>query len=76
MRPLLRAAAVLGLLSLSACNLSTVRQLPARPEGDLRVGIAPGNLAQDIFGEDADGKPFKLSDYKGKVVLLDFWALR
>jgi peroxiredoxin len=24
--------------------------------------------------KDADGKPVKLSDYKGKVVLLNFWA--
>jgi peroxiredoxin len=28
----------------------------------------------EIDGEDQDGKQFKLSDYKGKVVLLDFWS--
>lgn len=31
-------------------------------------------LARDISGGDADGKMFHLSDYRGKVVLLDFWA--
>lgn len=36
----------------------------------LSVGVA----APDIAGEDQDGKPFKLSDSKGKVVLLDFWS--
>jgi cytochrome oxidase Cu insertion factor (SCO1/SenC/PrrC family) len=30
--------------------------------------------AQDITGIDADGEKFQLSDYRGKVVLLDFWA--
>jgi hypothetical protein len=35
----------------------------------LRVGME----APDIEGEDQDGKRFKLSDYRGKVVLLDFW---
>jgi hypothetical protein len=30
--------------------------------------------APDIEGEDQDGKRFKLSDYRGKVVLLDFWS--
>jgi hypothetical protein len=40
---------------------------------DLRLrGI--GKPAPEIVGEDLDGKPFKLSDYKGKVVLLDFWG--
>ncbi|HYV35975.1 MAG TPA: redoxin domain-containing protein [Gemmataceae bacterium] len=31
-------------------------------------------LVPDIEGEDTDGKAFKLSDYRGKVVLLDFWG--
>ena len=33
-----------------------------------------GKEAQEIEGEDQDGKRFKLSDYRGKVVLLDFWG--
>ena len=33
-----------------------------------------GKAAPDIEGEDIDGKKFKLSDYRGKVVLLDFWG--
>ena len=33
-----------------------------------------GKTAPEIKGEDIDGKKFKLSDYKGKVVLLDFWG--
>src|SRR5262249_28426492 len=36
--------------------------------------LAVGMEAPDIEGEDADGKHFKLSDYRGKVVLLDFWG--
>ncbi|MFO0937894.1 MAG: hypothetical protein U0798_15435 [Gemmataceae bacterium] len=32
------------------------------------------NPIQEITGEDLDGKEFKISDYKGKVVLLDFWG--
>jgi hypothetical protein len=32
-----------------------------------------GKQAPDIEGVDQDGKRFKLSDYRGKVVLLDFW---
>jgi hypothetical protein len=35
--------------------------------------LAVGREAPDIEGEDQDGKRFKLSDYRGKVVLLDFW---
>lgn len=35
--------------------------------------LAVGKEAPDIEGEDQDGKRFKLSDYRGKVVLLDFW---
>ena len=34
---------------------------------------AAGSQAPDTEGEDQDGRRFKLSDYRGKVVLLDFW---
>jgi len=33
-----------------------------------------GMTAPDIEGEDLDGVPFKLSDYRGKVVVIDFWG--
>jgi translation initiation factor 2B subunit (eIF-2B alpha/beta/delta family) len=33
-----------------------------------------GKVAPEIAGQDIDGKPFKLSDYRGKVVMLDFWG--
>ena len=33
-----------------------------------------GRVAPDIEGEDLDGVNFKLSDYRGKVVVLYFWG--
>jgi AhpC/TSA family len=33
-----------------------------------------GKTVPDIQAEDLDGKTFKLSDYRGKVVMLDFWG--
>jgi len=35
---------------------------------------ASGNFAPDFTVTDIDGRKLTLSDYKGKVVLLDFWA--
>jgi hypothetical protein len=63
-------------------------KLPARGEGQEGQTVAAaakvelfelrnlrvGKTAPDIEGEDLDGTKFKLSDYKGKVVVLDFWG--
>jgi hypothetical protein len=36
--------------------------------------LAIGKTAPEIQGEDVNGNKFKLSDYRGKVVVLDFWG--
>jgi len=35
---------------------------------------SPGSMATEFSGMGIDGKPLKLSDFRGKYVLLDFWA--
>jgi hypothetical protein len=38
------------------------------------TGVGKNKTAPEIVGTDQDGKEFKLSDYRGKVVMLDFWS--
>jgi thiol-disulfide isomerase/thioredoxin len=45
------------------------KKLPER--ADLRVG----SVAPDFSFKDLDGNPRRLSDFRGKIVLLDVWAL-
>jgi hypothetical protein len=57
-----------GLLALGAvlagCSLT----------GQPTSGLGKNKTAPEIVGTDQDGKEFKLSDYRGKVVMLDFWS--
>jgi thiol-disulfide isomerase/thioredoxin len=53
-------------LAFASCNMAN--------HSAIVVGTATGNTAPDIDGIDADGKPLRLSAYRGKVVLLNFWA--
>lgn len=39
-----------------------------------RRGLEVGDVMLEIAGFDLDGVPFRLSDYRGKVVVLDFWG--
>jgi len=59
----------------AACGMRSkpAKQMSKAPAGDVPEGVTDGKRAPDIVGEDADGVQFKLSDYRGKVVLLDFW---
>ena len=46
----------------------------ARSELDEIHSLSVGNIAPEIAGEDTDGQPMQLSDYRGKVVVLTFWG--
>ncbi len=56
---------------LPADSILSIRARGPRFEKErLQVGME----APDIIGVDLFGEQFKLSDYRGKVVLLDFWG--
>jgi thiol-disulfide isomerase/thioredoxin len=54
-------------------NKSTLEK-EATDRLDVMVNLAVGRPAPDIDGTDMDGKPLRLSDFKGKVVVLNFWG--
>jgi hypothetical protein len=55
---------------------STIGKLAAKQLKVIEVqkNLAVGKTAPEIEGPDIDGVAFKLSDYRGKVVMLDFWG--
>ena len=81
---------LISLLILVGCNTEEPAAIPATGDNgattetpdsddpqsanDVTVGFEIGNQAPEISGEDIDGVAFKLSDYRGKVVVLDFWG--
>jgi thiol-disulfide isomerase/thioredoxin len=62
----------------SACNgaVDLARKIAPLAQGEvaaLTMATAPVKLP-DLAFEDADGKPKKLSDWRGKTVLVNLWA--
>jgi hypothetical protein len=52
------------------------RTYAEKAKGDLFElrNLTVGKTAPEIVGEDENGKAMKLSDFRGKVVMLDFWG--
>jgi thiol-disulfide isomerase/thioredoxin len=71
----------LGRPSLSGAELTLI---PTTPPGsdvlrdqapvEVKRALAAGTPAPAFQAEGVDGKPIGLADFKGKVVVLDFWA--
>lgn len=62
------AVLLAGICSLPSCR----RAVPPGPMP--AAGVAVGQLAPDVAGVDLKGDPIRLSDHRGKVVALSFWA--
>lgn len=69
---------LLGALLVVGCQRTarkppSSKTIPPAPSAATE-GLNIGQIAPEIDGVDLDGNRFRLSDYRGKVVLLDFWG--
>jgi len=53
---------------------AAVRKIEAKTTPEVLIPASSRKTAPDFVLPDADGKPITLSKYKGKVVLVNFWA--
>jgi cytochrome oxidase Cu insertion factor (SCO1/SenC/PrrC family) len=66
---------MLLLLGLAGCARDSTRATKEETAPFDDVGTNVGQKAPDISAEDVQGKPLKLSDYRGKIVVLEFWGV-
>lgn len=77
-RPETKAEGIAMMKQLGASpGINANPNLHAQLKRDLVIAeqLSIGCVAPDIVGTDQNDKEFKLSDYRGQVVLLDFWGI-
>ena len=68
------AVVVIAAMLFICSNLARKRQAEANRSGALMAGQVVGKAAPDFTLKTLDGKTLKLSDLRGKAVVLNFWA--
>jgi len=71
--PFYRAALVVGLILFSLCSCESSSTVSGKSSGRADV-LEVGNEAPALSLPDLDGNVRSLADFKGKTVLLNFWA--
>jgi len=70
--PLSEIELLLTNLSEEVKNLSTAKELAGRIQAEKIIKV--GNVAPDFTQPDVNGNPIRLSDFRGRYILIDFWA--
>jgi len=70
----LMLASLVAAAPLLACSQSSSPSSTPSTSGPSQ-GVRLGDLAKDFTLNDADERPVRLSDYRGKVVLFEFSAM-
>ena len=58
----------------SVGKINTNTEVITDKNDEIKIGLEKGNLAPDFELTTLDGRKVKLSDYRGKKVILNFWA--
>ena len=75
---MIRNIVVLCLLAMLSivfgCSAESGKNTSSKESSDTWVSLKKGKLAKPFSLKDLEGKDVSLSDYKGKIVFLNFWA--
>lgn len=70
-KKVIAAVALIGLFAVAMVHAMNTNETQSKSQ---ETGLEVGNIAPDFELKSLSGEPAKLSDYKGKKVMLNFWA--
>jgi cytochrome oxidase Cu insertion factor (SCO1/SenC/PrrC family) len=70
----MKRIAVIIMSLLVVCALDAANAQTSKRGRASSGGFDIGQVAPEITGKDLENKPMKLSEFRGKVVVLDFWG--
>ena len=70
----MRSAALVFLLASAACLVHARETTTPVEKTRVETALPAGSVPFDELGKDIQGSKIRISDYRGKVVILSFWA--